>query len=308
MSSTRRRFLETTSLGVAALPLLGSNLLAAEPKAKTAKKARPDEPPLQSFARKSKMRLGTVTYNLGQDWDIPTIIKNCTEAQFEGVELRTGHKHGVEVTLTKAQRAEVKKTFADSPVALWSLGSTYDFHTPDQAKLKADIAATKEYIVLAHDVGATGVKVRPNGMPKEVPFEKTVEQIGRSLRELGEFAAGYGLQVRLEIHGNPTSLVPTCKKILDVADHPQVGACWNCNPTDLAGEGFDANFNSVKKKIFTVHMRDLSLDEYPFRKLLNGLVDSGFTGFTFAEIPESKEPVRLMKYYRALWLAYQNLL
>ena len=76
----------------------------------------------------------------------------------------------------------------------------------------------------------------------------------------------------------------------------------------LAGDGFEANFNSVKKKIFTVHMRDLSLDEYPFRKLLNGLVESGFTGFTFAEIPESKEPVRLMKYYRALWLAYQNLL
>ncbi len=308
MNSTRRHFLEATSLGVAALPLLSSNILAAESKAKGDKKAKADAGPTQSFAKNSKMRLGTVTYNLGMDWDIPTIIKNCTEAQFEGVELRTGHKHGVEVNLSKAQRAEVKKTFANSPVALWSMGSAFDFHTPDQAKLKADIAATKEYIVLAHDVGATGVKVRPNGIPKEVGFEKTVEQIGRSLRELGEFAAGHGQQIRLEIHGNPTSLVPTCKKIVDIADHPQVGFCWNSNQTDLAGDGFDANFNSVKKKIFTVHMRDLSLDEYPFRKLLNGLVESGFTGFCFAEIPESKEPVRLMKYYRSLWLAYQGLL
>ena len=76
----------------------------------------------------------------------------------------------------------------------------------------------------------------------------------------------------------------------------------------VLGDGFDANFNSVKNKIFTVHMRDLYLEEYPFRKLLNGLVANGFTGFTFAEIPESKEPVRLMKYYRSLWLAYQDLL
>jgi sugar phosphate isomerase/epimerase len=249
-----------------------------------------------------------VTYNIAMDWDIPTIIKNCTEAQFEGVELRTSHKHGVEVTLNKAERADVKQRFADSPIALASLGSTFDYHTPDQAKLKKDIEATKEYIVLAHDVGATGVKVRPNGLPKEVPVEKTLEQIGRSLRELGEFAARYGQQIRLEVHGSGTSLVPHAKKIMDVADHPQVGACWNSNQTDLEGEGFDHNFNLLKKKIFTVHMRDLYLEEYPFRKLLNGLSDSGFTGFCFAEIPASTDPLRVMKYYRSLWLAYQGLL
>ena len=41
------------------------------------------------------------------------------------------------------------------------------------------------------------MKVRPNGMPKDVPEEKTLEQIGRALIELGEFAEGYGQQVRL---------------------------------------------------------------------------------------------------------------
>jgi len=306
MNSNRRQFLINTSLGLASLPLLSSIAEAAEKKKQKAPKA--DGAPAVSFAKKSPMHLGTVTYNIAMDWDIPAIIKNCTEAQFEGVELRTSHKHGVEVTLSKAERAEVRKRFADSPVKLWSLGSAFDFHTPDQAKLRKDIEATKEYIVLAQDVGATGVKVRPNGLPKEVPVAKTLEQIGRSLRELGEFGAGHGQQIRMEIHGSGTNLVPHAKTILDAANHPNVGACWNCNQSDLAGEGFEANFNSVKKKIFTVHMRDLYLDEYPFRKLLNGLGESGFTGFTFAEIPESKDPVRVMKYYRSLWLAYQNLL
>jgi sugar phosphate isomerase/epimerase len=307
MNTHRRQFLKNASLSLAAVPLLSSAVLAAEPKAKKAA-PKADGVPGPSFAKKSKMKLGTVTYNLGMDWDIPTIIANCTEAKFDGVELRTGHKHGVEVELSKAQRAEVKKRFADSPVALWSMGSAFDFHTPDQAKLKADIAATKEYILLAQDVGATGVKVRPNGLPKEVPVEKTLEQIGRSLRELGDFGAAHGQQIRMEVHGSGTSLVDNAKTILDHANHPNVGACWNSNPTDLHGAGWDANFNALKKKIFTVHMRDLYLEEYPFRKLLNGLVESGFTGFTFAEIPESKEPVRLMKYYRSLWLAYQGLL
>jgi sugar phosphate isomerase/epimerase len=304
MKSTRRQFLTTTATGVAALPFLAASTAAAEPKAP----ARKTSAPLPSYAQPAKMKLGTVTYNLAMDWDIATILKNCTEAKFEGVELRTTHKHGVEVTLDQAQRAEVKRRFADSPVQLVSLGSAFDYHTPDPAKLRKDIADTKAYLVLAHDVGATGVKVRPNGFPKDVPEAKTLEQIGRSLRELGEYAEGYGQKLFLEVHGAGTQLLPNVKTIMDVANHAAVGVCWNSNPTDLAGPGFDHNFDLVKRKIMTVHMRDLHLEDYPFRKLLGGLNAIGFAGFCFAEIPPSADAVRLMKYYRSLWLAYQNLL
>jgi sugar phosphate isomerase/epimerase len=138
--------------------------------------------------------------------------------------------------------------------------------------------------------------------------EKTLEQIGRSLRELGEFGEGYGVAIRLEVHGPGTSLLPNIRKIMDVANHRQVGVCWNSNPSDLDGEGFDYNFNLVKDKIFSVHMRDLYLEDYPFRRLMTRLNEIGFAGFCLAEIPASADPVRLMKYYRALWLAYQNLL
>ena len=254
------------------------------------------------------MHLGLVTYNLAKDWDIPTIIENCEAAQFEGVELRTTHAHKVEVNLTPVQRREVRKRFQDSKVQLYGLGSAFDYHTPDQAKLRKDIAATKEYIVLAQDVGATGVKVRPNGLPQEVPPEKTLAQIGHALAELGDFARDHGQVIRLEVHGKGTSFPPHIKTILDIADHPSVGACWNSNPSDLDGEGWDYNFNLLKDKIFSVHMRDLFIEDYPFRKLLTRLNEINYTGFCLAEIPASADPVRVMKYYRGLWLAYQNLL
>jgi sugar phosphate isomerase/epimerase len=297
MKSSRRNFIKAAGLTLGAAGLLG----------RTSSTAATSTQP--SFVlRPSKMKLGIVTYNIAKDWDVPTIIKNCAEAKFQGVELRTTHAHGVEVTLTKPQREDVKGQFRDSPVELMGLGSAFDFHTPDQAKLRTDIAATKEYIVLAHDVGAPGVKVRPNGLPPEVPKGKTLEQIGKSLREIGEFAAGHGVQIRLEVHGKETSLVPNIKAILDVADHKNVGACWNCNQSDLDGEGFDHNFNLLKARIFTVHMRDLYLDEYPFRILVTRLNETGFTGYCLAEISESKDPVRVLRYFRSLWLAYQNLL
>jgi sugar phosphate isomerase/epimerase len=296
MHINRRHFISSTAAGFAALALNPPGSRAAE-SAKTS-----------FLTRQPTMHLGLVTYNLAADWDIATTLKNCQAAKFEGVELRTTHAHKVEVTLTKSERAEVKKRFQDSPVQLVSLGSIFDYHTPDQAKLRKDIEATREYILLAEDVGATGVKVRPNGLPKEVPVEKTLEQIGKALGELGGFAKDHGQQIRLEVHGSGTAFPPHIRTILDVANHPNVGACWNSNLTDLDGQGWDYNFNLLKNKIFTVHLTDLFSEEYPYRKLLNGLNETNFRGFCFAEIPASTDPVRVMKYYRALWLAYQGLL
>jgi len=297
MKTNRRSFLRAAGLTAGALGVLN-------PAAPTPSQAGPAE----AGARRPRMKLGLVTYQLAQDWDIATIIKNCEGAKFQGVELRTTHAHKVEVNLTQAERETVKKRFQDSKVQLMGLGGTFDYHTPDAEKLKRDIAATKEYILLARDVGASGVKVRPNDLPKGVPKEKTLEQIGRALRELGEFGAGQGVCLRLEVHGSATAQLPNIKAIMDAADHKNVGVCWNSNQSDLDGAGFDANFNLVKDKIFAVHMRDLFLEEYPWRRLLTRLNETGFDGFCLAEIPPSTDAVRVMKYYRALWLAYQGLL
>jgi sugar phosphate isomerase/epimerase len=300
--TNRREFLRLTSIAAGAAGLASTNLSSAAEKAKAKGKAA------SFLTGKPKMKLGIVTYNIAKDWDVDTIIKNCEAAGFDGVELRTSHKHGVEVILNKEQRAEVRKKFKDSKVELMGLGSAFDYHDPNPAKLRKNIEDTKEYIILAKDVGAAGVKVRPNALPKEVPKEKTIEQIGKSLRELGDFAKDRGLVIRLEVHGSETNRVPISRAILDVANHPSVGACWNSNQSDLDDDGFDANFNLLKDRIFEVHMRDLCLEDYPFRKLLTRLKETGYSGYCLAEIPESTDPIRVLKYYRALWLAYQGLL
>ena len=69
------------------------------------------------------LRLGTVTYNIAKDWDLDTILTTLPEVGFEGVELRTTHAHGVEVSLTDSERAEVRKRFEDSPIELVGLGT-----------------------------------------------------------------------------------------------------------------------------------------------------------------------------------------
>ena len=135
------------------------------------------------------MRYGLVTYQWGKDWDLPTLIENCTRSICLGVELRTTHAHGVETTLNKDQRREVSKRFADSPVVLVGIGSNERFDNPDPAVVTQAIERSKEFVVLSHDVGGSGVKVKPDRFYDDVPREKTIEQIGRALNELGSFAA-----------------------------------------------------------------------------------------------------------------------
>ena len=231
----------------------------------------------------SKMKFGLVTYLWGQYWDLPTLIANCEKSRVLGVELRTQHDHGVESDLNARQRREVKKRFADSPVTLVGLGTNFAFHHTDPAKLRRDIEGAKQYIKLSGDVGGSGVKVKPNDLPKGVSQEKTVEQIGKSLNELGRFGADYGQKIRLEVHGG-CSRLPIMKAIMDVADHPNVGACWNCNSQDLEGEGLEYNFNLVKDRFSDiVHVRELNIGSYPYQELMNLFAAMDYSGWILLE-------------------------
>ena len=232
------------------------------------------------------LRLGLVTYNWGKSWDVPTVIRNCAETGFEGVELRSTHQHGVEISLNQLQRAEVRRQFRDSAVELMGLGSACEYHSSDPNQLKRNIEETRAFLQLSHDVGATGVKVRPNGLPKDVAVEKTIEQIGRSLNEVAKTAADLNQQIRVEVHGRDTSELPIMKAIMDVADHPAVGVCWNCNQADLNGKGFQHNFDLVQDRMATVHIHDLRNDQYPWPELferLKNLDTPSFTGWTLLE-------------------------
>ena len=269
----RREFLSTTALtgAVASLGVLGS--------------------PAVSRAQEKKggeIRYGLVTYEWAREWDLPTLLKNCEAAKVLGVELRTTHKHGVEPNLTEAQRNEVRKRFESSPVQLVGLGSNERYDSPDPAVLRESIEATKGFIRLSHDVGGSGVKVKPDSFHENVPREKTIEQIGKALNQLAEYATGFGQQIRLEVHGKCSQL-PTIKSIMDVADNPNVVVCWNSNPQDLEAPGLEYNFNLVKKRLGpTTHVRCFDTTHYPWTELLDLYVKADYSGWMMLE--EGKTP------------------
>ena len=250
------------------------------------------------------LELGIVTYNLAKSWDLDTIAKRCAAHGIEAVELRTTHAHGVEVTISPGERARVRRFFLESPIRQLSLGSTCEYHSTDSAEVEAHVAETMQYIELAEDIGAVGVKVRPNGFHEDrgVSKEATLAQIGRALRRCGEAADGTGVAVWLEVHGRGTDHPPFIARIMEEADHPKVGVCWNSNPADVVDGSVQEHFELLRPWLMSVHINNLWNEAYPYRELFRLLQESGYSGFCLAEIAdESAEPDTFLRYYKALF-------
>lgn len=266
MRTSRREFIRTAA-GAGAAGLLAPSLFAHP-----------------TLAKPQKMQLGLCTYLWGKDWDLPTLITNCGKTGLLGVELRVEHAHKVEPNLSAAERAAVKRRFADSPVTMVGCGTNEQYDFLEQERLKQAIENTKAYVKLSHDCGGSGVKVKPNAFHEGIPHEKTIEQIGRSLNEVGKYASDFGQQIRLEVHGEETQELPNIRSIMDVANNKNVTVCWNCNDQDLLGEGLEYNFNLVKNRFGdTVHVRELNIGAYPYQQLINLLVGMKYKGWILLE-------------------------
>jgi sugar phosphate isomerase/epimerase len=203
----------------------------------------------------------------------------------------------------------VRKRCADAGVTIWGLGSTCEYHSPDAAVVEKNIETCKQFVRLAADLGARGVKVRPNGFPRGVPQEKTLEQIGKALVPCGRAAADAGVEIWVEVHGAGTSLPPNMKAMMEHCGHPAVGVCWNSNPPDIKDGSVKESFALLRSWLKSCHINNLYKDadgSYPYRELFALLRQSGYDRYTLMEVGKTPQSVEdgeeILRYYRALWM------
>jgi hypothetical protein len=287
----RRHFLQTGAIAAAAITAPATAAIETVTDAKT-----------------PQFRLGLVTYNLAASWDLATLLRVCKKAGISPVELRTTHKHAIEPSLTTEQRKDVRKRFADAGIDIWGCGTTCEFHSPNAAVVKENIETCKRFVDLAADLGGRGVKVRPNGLPKGVPVEKTLEQIGKSLVPCGQAAEDAGIEIWVEVHGSGTAHPPHMKTIMENCGHRRVGLTWNSNGSDVKDKSIEEYFNLLWPWIRSCHINELYKDAagvYPYRELFRLLRQHGYDRATLCEVgrsvPEETAGIEYLRYYRALW-------
>ena len=137
------------------------------------------------------MQFGLVTYLWGKDVDAH--LTGCLR------EIGNQRSRTANATCTwsrtgsiESAACRVKKRFADSPVELVGYGSNAQYHENDPARLKANIALTKDYLRLMHDCGGTGQsqteRIRERCAPRE--NSRTIT----ALNEVAKYGQALGQQ------------------------------------------------------------------------------------------------------------------
>ena len=160
----------------------------------------------------------------------------------------------------------------------------------------------KQWVELAHDTGAWGVKVRPNGLPKGVPMETTIENIAREPARAGRLRQRYGVEIWMEVHGPTTQNPPVAAAIMKATKHDNVGRVLEFQ-SHRCGERIGKAELRAAEAVDPQRAHQRSEQCVSVARVVHAAARIPATNATrCAEVdPESKEPERFLRYYRALW-------
>ena len=253
------------------------------------------------------VKLGLLTYDIAKDWDLPTLLDRAREIGFEGIELRVdlNHRHGVELDRTREERKRIREICRDAGIAICGLGSGCMYDSPNPKVLKENIERTKRLLGLTADVGAPGLKVFGNNLHEGegISKEHTIRQVAEAVRECAHFAKDLGVDLRFEMHGDFNHW-EYAVKVVEEAGDGNVSLIYNSDPRDVVKGSVAETIGHVIKYVKHIHMHELVNPNYPYREMLRIFKEAGYRGYCVAEIQESPDPIRVLRYYKALWEAY----
>jgi len=194
------------------------------------------------------------------DRDLSQILAATIRYGYDGVEPRAEaeQQHGVELTATKKQRAEIKQQFGDMGVAMSCIATSRTYSMADDAERRESVELTKRYATLAHDVGCPVLRVFGGVIPEGVEKEDAKKYVAEALRECAVFAAGAGVLVCLETHDD-FSLAQDAADTVRMADHPNAQIVWDVAHPFRAGETMAQSFEYAKPYVKHLHVHDALL-------------------------------------------------
>ena len=191
-------------------------------------------------------------------WDWNTIVKNTSQWGFAALELR-----GIQDQMDLSKCAEFSGTRLQGTrhdlsavgLKISDLGASAQMHEPDPAKRAKHMDEARRFIDLAHQLEAPYVRVFPNqfiaGEDKRVTFDR----ISNGLHELGEYAAGAGVTVIVESHGE-FRRADDLIAILEGAKSQHVAFLWDAHHTCVEGEKPADTFKRLGKYTRHTHLKD----------------------------------------------------
>lgn len=209
------------------------------------------------------------------DWSWNDLLTHGPGHGYDGVEIRLLER---ETDLLKVpefqpgQRTNRRRELNEAGFAVCGLASSVRFDYPEKPKRDEQLAIGREYVNLAVELGGSFVRVfgdvvpaRPSSPTSDGTGDErraVIRQIAEGLDELGEFAAGAGIQILMETHGDfcDSRLV---QETFEEVTNPAVGVLWDTHhPWRFYGESVAETMQRIGRWVRHTHWKDSVSDAH----------------------------------------------
>ena len=240
-------------------------------------------------------------------WDFETIASKAKEYGYDGVEIRGFLNESIltaaNVFLTDP--AKIKRTFEAAGVEIACLASSIAM----TGKRRADEQAAsdlRKFIDVAQAIGCPMVKLFDTHLKPGQDRAGAAVAMGQWLLPLGDYAAEHDVMLVVE---NMLSFRNSKElwMMLDMNNHPAVGACWDAFNAALVGESPYISVPTLNSRIQYTQVKDAKLGslgatlcplgegDVPVKSFLTRLRGIGYSGYVTFEwekawLPNITEP------------------
>ncbi|MCZ7645444.1 MAG: sugar phosphate isomerase/epimerase [Planctomycetota bacterium] len=201
------------------------------------------------------IRLATMS-SVCPDWTLDETIAGMKKYGYAGYEPRIawGHKGGVELALSAAERKAVRKRFADEGLAICCVATGVRLAPDDEAERKQQLEDLRQALDLAGDLGAPCVRVFGGAFGKG-ELRGIVRRAAETVRPALEQAQARGVTICLETHD------AWCRSnqvlaVIEAVGHPNFQALWDVMHTQRFLESPEESFAKFGSHVRHLHLHD----------------------------------------------------
>jgi len=246
-----------------------------------------------------KISLNAFSFNdllLARKITIDDVLDFCARTGIEGVDLTGYYFPGYPEAPSDEYIYHVKKKAFRLGIDLGCTGVRNDFTWADAEKRKAEKKLVRDWIMVAHKIGAPGLRIFAGTLSKEpYTWDERAKWIAEDIRECAEFAGKYGVMLAYQNHFDFAKTAEEVEKLIKMIDHEWVGLMLDIGSyhspdpyKEIAATAKYAITWQMKEKVF---VNDTQV-ETDYEKIIEIVRNCGYRGYLPLETLGAGDPYK----------------
>jgi len=230
---------------------------------------------LNAYSFDKPLRAGTMT--------LDDLLDYCAQTGFDGVDLTGYYFPGYPEVPEDEYIYHIRKKAFRLGIDLGCTGVRNDFTWADRQKREEEKKLVKEWTVVAHKLGAPGLRIFAGTLSKEnFSWEERAAWIAEDIRECAEYAGKYGVMLALQNHNDFIKDSSHVERILSLIDSEwvglmlDIGSYHTADPyKDIAATARHAITWQMKEQVF-INENQVDTD---YRRVVDIVLQCGYKGY-----------------------------